>query len=225
MIPSLRFLLLFSFLLPLLVQAGTADGVIKVVAQKTEIQITVYNPGGTLRIVELDPNEATRSALRKSSLSDIEKKGRRTIKVSRFDGKRDRIYSAFVAVNEEKPLGAKRFVEEWKAVSEFNEPYPKTSSKKGLQVQMVEDAIALGVKHAALNLNFGNIISLRGSTNDIPFQMDGRTFHFRRGAVEGFDRRVKTLSDAGMTVTLILLYYENPDPELNKIMLHPDYDR
>ena len=33
------------------------------------------------------------------------------------------------------------------------EPYPRTTSKKGLQVEMVDDAIALGVQHAALNLD------------------------------------------------------------------------
>ena len=37
--------------------------------------------------------------------------------------------------------------------SRYNESYPATASKKGLQVEMVDDALALGVKHAALNFN------------------------------------------------------------------------
>ena len=37
-------------------------------------------------------------------------------------------------------------------------PYPVTESKKGLQVTMVHDAINLGVKHAALNVNLGSFL-------------------------------------------------------------------
>ena len=42
------------------------------------------------------------------------------------------------------------------------EPYPQPSSKKGLQVQMVDDAIALGIRHAALNFNLAQLIDPRG---------------------------------------------------------------
>src|SRR5688572_11605986 len=37
-------------------------------------------------------------------------------------------------------------------------PFPTPSSKKGLQVQMVDDALALGVKHAALNVNLAQLL-------------------------------------------------------------------
>jgi hypothetical protein len=102
--------------------------------------------------------------------------------------------------------------------------YPKSKSKKGLQVQMVDDAIALGVKHAALNFNFGQMVALTPATNDFEWKSDGRTFHFRRGYIEGNDNRIKTLSDAGATVSLILLNYESGDTNLNKLLMHPNYD-
>ena len=53
-----------------------------------------------------------------------------------------------------------RFVEGFKNISKNRDAYPHASSKKGLQVQMVDDALALGVKHAALNFNLGNMVSL-----------------------------------------------------------------
>ena len=37
--------------------------------------------------------------------------------------------------------------------SRYTEPYPEAASKKGLQVDMIDDALALGVKHDALNFN------------------------------------------------------------------------
>ena len=104
------------------------------------------------------------------------------------------------------------------------EPYPRTPSKKGLQVERVDDAIALGVRHAALNLDLAGLIDLDGGSNSIAFEREGRTFHFRRDYVEANDRRVKSLSDAGMVVTLILLNYRNSSEAINQITLHPRYD-
>ena len=50
--------------------------------------------------------------------------------------------------------------------SRYNEPYPTSASKKGLQVELVEDALALGVKHAALNFNLAQMIDPKGDTNN-----------------------------------------------------------
>ncbi len=219
--------LLAALLVPIIpLVANDAEGVLEVRATKDEILIKVRSSSASMRIVELQPLDSTRdAAAQKASVAQVKKTKGKTISISRFDGARDRLYSAFVAISDGKPVGNKRFVEEWKGVSKFSEAYPKSTGKKGLQVQMVDDALALGVKHAALNLNFGNIISLRPATNDLPWNMDGRIFYFRRGALEHMDHRIKTLSDAGLTVTLILLYYKDADPELNKIMLHPKYDQ
>jgi hypothetical protein len=103
------------------------------------------------------------------------------------------------------------------------DPYPKVESKKGLQVQMLDDAIALGVKHAALNFNFGQMVALDAAPDDFAWQMDGRTFHFRRGYIDYFDKTIKPLSDSGALVTLILLNYQGGDARLNEVLLHPNY--
>lgn len=104
------------------------------------------------------------------------------------------------------------------------EPFPEPPSKKGLQVQMVEDALKLGIHHAALNVNFAQLIEIPGGAGAIPFESGGETFHFSRGYVEGLDRRVKELSDHGVVVSLILLYYQSGREALDAVMLHPDYD-
>ena len=44
-----------------------------------------------------------------------------------------------------------------------SEPFPTPASKKGLQVQMVDDALSLGVKHAALNFNLAQLVEDRKS--------------------------------------------------------------
>ena len=98
------------------------------------------------------------------------------------------------------------------------------TSKKGLQLQMIDDALALGVKHAALNLNFGRMLQLNQRQGSIPFTNASRIYYFDGAYVEAMDRQIRPLSDAGVQITLILLNYAGQDEALNKILLHPGYD-
>ena len=104
------------------------------------------------------------------------------------------------------------------------EPYPQPTSKKGLQVQMVDDAIALGIRHAALNFNLGQLVDPRGDTNNPAITREGRTHRFQRGYLESMDQQIRTLSERGIVVSLILLNYESADPDLRRILLHPAYN-
>jgi hypothetical protein len=99
--------------------------------------------------------------------------------------------------------------------------YPVTASKKGLQVEIVDDALALGVKHAALNFNLTQLIDPKGDTNNPAWTRAGETFRFKRPYVESMDRRIKRLSDAGVVVNLIVLTYQSRDAEVNRLMIHP----
>lgn len=108
-------------------------------------------------------------------------------------------------------------------------PYPVTESKKGLQVTTVPDAINLGVKHAALNVNLGSFLWCQPIEGDtIPFKFDGETFYFRKTVVEQNDARVKELTDAGVIITYILLnshtwgWIQTPD-DLWEIIKHPGF--
>jgi hypothetical protein len=108
------------------------------------------------------------------------------------------------------------------ARSRYQEPYPSAASKKGLQVEIVEDALALGVKHAALNFNLSQLIDPKGDTNNPAWEFAGRPYHFKRGYVESMDRRIKALSDRGVVVSLIVLTYFSGDTNVNRIVIHPD---
>ncbi|HTH50104.1 MAG TPA: DUF5722 domain-containing protein [Candidatus Limnocylindria bacterium] len=105
----------------------------------------------------------------------------------------------------------------------YSWPFPQIASKKGLQIQMVDDAIALGVKHAGVNLNLTGLVDLAGDTNNPAWESGGRTFRFQRGYLAGLDDQVKRLTDAGAVVTAIVLTYASGKPELDAVMLHPNY--
>lgn len=109
-------------------------------------------------------------------------------------------------------------------VSRYNEPYPSVASKKGLQVEMVEDALALGVKHAALNLNLTALYLASTNESSVEYEAAGRSFRFRRSYLEGMDAQIRRLSDAGVLVNLIVLTYASGRPEVDRVVLHPNYD-
>jgi hypothetical protein len=108
--------------------------------------------------------------------------------------------------------------------SRYNELYPAAASKKGLQVELVDDALALGIKHAAQNINLTALFVLSPSESDVTFVHEGETFRFRRDYLESMDRQIKTLSQAGVLVNLIVLSYASGRPEVDRVVLHPKYD-
>lgn len=105
--------------------------------------------------------------------------------------------------------------------SRYVEAYPKVASKKGLQVAIVDDALALGVKHAALNFNLAQLIDPQSGTNNLNWESAGRRYYFKRGYLAAMDNQIKALSDRGVVVTVIVLTYQSGDPEVNRILIHP----
>jgi hypothetical protein len=95
-------------------------------------------------------------------------------------------------------------------------PSPLGAGLKGLQVQMIDDAIKLGIKHAALNVSLTSLIDLDAHPDSFRWKSSGRAFYFSRGAVEGIP--VLPLSTAGVRVYLILLSTVTAEPRLNRIV-------
>jgi hypothetical protein len=106
--------------------------------------------------------------------------------------------------------------------------FPVATSKKGLQVQMLDDGLALGIQHATLNVNLSSFIDPRADKSTpqrIAWQHGGHQYFFHRRAVEHLNHQIKSLSDEGVLVYLILLVYEHHDDRVNQILSHPNYNR
>ncbi len=108
--------------------------------------------------------------------------------------------------------------------SRYVEDYPVAKSKKGLQVQMVDDALALGVQHAGLNVVLSSLIDPKGDASNPKWEREGKVYRFDRHVLEGLDRDIKTLSDHGVLVSAILLDLATGDAQRDRILLHPNYD-
>ena len=194
--------------------------------------ITLCGSGGhdTLRLIELAPHQAAEPANFSNVISRVGAQADFNVQVPRFDGPRDRLFSSFIAVRGTPdgmviPLGTNRFVEEMEGVSESAVPFLAAASKKGLQVQMVDDALALGIKHAALNVNFSQMLDVPARSNSLAWAVDGRTVHFNRGYFESLDRQIRPMTDAGVVVSLILLTYQSGNSAINELLLHPRCDK
>lgn len=105
-------------------------------------------------------------------------------------------------------------------------PYPRTSSPKGLQVQMVDDVLALGVRHAGINITLHGLLAPapEAKPGQPTATADGFTFAINEAYARSIDRHIKPLSDQGIVVTAILITYRSPDARIRALTIHPDAD-
>jgi len=193
-----------------------------VTATRSELIFRFDTTSTNRTVVELAPYQSAHDAAPTTPLP-VDARSKK-ISIPRFDGQRDRIYSGFITVQNGAPDGPARFVEARQDISKYHNTYPRLRSKKGLHVQMVDDAIALGVQHAALDIDIGRCVILSPAPNDLEFSMDGTNFSFNRRYIEAIDHEVRPLSQSGAAVTLILLNYSHPGSPANNILQHPDFD-
>lgn len=106
-----------------------------------------------------------------------------------------------------------------------NELFPTPPNIKGLQVQMVDDAIALGIHHAGVNVNLTGLLDLAKSPDHPRRTAQGQEFSFNSNYLESLDRQIKPLSDRGILVYLILLAYPSKEAARDAICIHPSSRR
>lgn len=146
------------------------------------------------------------------------------------DGERSRLYSKFVVASgtgdgEYTLMAAPQYVVNPEVLAENQEPYPQAKSIKGLQVQMTGDAQELGISHAAINVPYNELTykTNKNPNNTIPYTVEGKTYYFNKNRIEDLDRQIKSLSDNGIIVSLILIMYDTKNSDsANEYLIHPD---
>lgn len=103
-----------------------------------------------------------------------------------------------------------QFISNPEKLAAYNYAFPRTSTKKGLQVNpaYIEDAVELGVKHTGYNICLDDLIAAPGQENDIlgiSFSHNGKTYWFNRGVVESIDHTLDQFKQKGIVVSAILL--------------------
>ena len=86
---------------------------------------------------------------------------------------------------------------------------PKTTSKKGLQVEELSEAVELGTQHAVINWTMDSLLTTKSSSNRTAYKYRGKTYYFDTTELETYDNLVSSYNAAGARVTIILLLRNN----------------
>lgn len=127
-----------------------------------------------------------------------------------------RLYSRFVLAlktgDSYRPISNNIYVTNPGDVAEFREEFPDAMSKKGLLIEldMLGDAMNLGVKHTTINIPYHQLIG-----GDLPYEYNGKTYYFNRELLAVYDRSISAYSNKSIVVTGILLNgWNDAHPEL-----------
>ncbi|WP_397383235.1 DUF5722 domain-containing protein [Prosthecobacter sp.] len=102
------------------------------------------------------------------------------------------------------------------ACAQNSDPFPTPPNQKGLQVQMVDDALALGIHHAGINVNLTGLF-------DPKSKPETGEFIFNQNYLASLDRQIKPLSDKGVLVYLIIIAYPSKNAAIDAVVLHPGH--
>lgn len=110
-------------------------------------------------------------------------------------------------------------------------PPARPKNKKGLGGwhlgQLPDELDELGISAVTVNVMIHSLVSLTPGEGTVPFQWQGRTYHARTKALEGFDATFREAQKHGAMVSAILLV-ANPAKDSSpvvKLLGHPDATR
>ena len=129
-----------------------------------------------------------------------------------------RLYSRFVVAlkigDTYQAISAPIYVTNPGDVASFTEEYPEAMSKKGLLIEldMLGDAMELGVKHTTINIPYHHIIG-----GNLKYRYNGKDYYFNEELIASYDKMISSFSNKGIIVTAILLNgWNDAHPELHE---------
>lgn len=110
---------------------------------------------------------------------------------------------------------------DFQAGSRFFE-FPNPESIKGVGIQLVDDAVELGVREAGVNVVLNALLDDPGpNLHRIPWMVDGEEVLLNSIYVGGLDSQFKQLTDLGMNLSLIIIFQVPDTPDLDDPLIHP----
>ena len=140
---------------------------------------------GKIYLFELRPYESEIGS-RTDYVSSVGAGETRTVSIPLNKGTaQDRLYSRFVPAVFDgttfTAVGAAHYITNPEVVASNQDAFKTPLTKKGLNIQlnMLNDAFTLGVKHVAVNIAFSQFLG-----SGIDYEYDGKTYHFNKSVVE-----------------------------------------
>lgn len=181
-------------------------------------------PGAVCEIHEIPLWETSRQARAKPPLAVLSAAAPTVLVPRLFEGK-DRRYARFLATTSavagRVPLGVPQGVTSLEFSAPEQAALPPAASKKGLQVQMLDDALALGIKHATLNVDLSRLFDPAAAARLPATWSPGEPVPL---ALDRAPRKaIRELTAGGVNVYLILLVQPTGRPEIDRVLLPPEY--
>ena len=191
-------------------------------------------------IIRLDGAEAGRAVVRETVPVISEKLGRTlsiaeyevingAIRLDRFDGAHDRLFSEFSILSGNRRADGIRYVTDIADdVPENRAPYPQPSTIMAVGGSP-EDIRLFGSKQGGMNINLPAIMTAMPGDDNIPYEHCGRVYWFLKDKISELDSQMREMDELDLTVFFILLNspkHFNPTGEqaLLDACLHPKFD-
>lgn len=202
----------------------------KMDVQVTKDKINIHIDGvgkttdGTLSLIRVSPNEYAEGDAISGLSKDTDIKGTElaiyacqtetTVSIDRYDAKgNDRLYSKYYLISKKGvvkgPIYPSEIVPERK-IKKFT-----ANTKKGLFGDDSEDMVVdTGSKYTVINLDLPNLLVASKDNNGnltnaekegtYEWTSQGKHYYFNKGYVDYFDRKIKSYTDKGIGVSLII---------------------
>lgn len=137
-----------------------------------------------------------------------------------IDFKERMLYSSFLfAIKNEdgtySPVSENKYVQNPEILSQNDMPYPERATKKGLCTQILSDAQYLGAAHTIISVEIEEYMSQSMREDTVAYNYLGQTFYFYQSKLSALDHKVKTLTDAGISVYFNIVLGKSGEGELD----------
>lgn len=219
--------ILFAFGLPV-ASASSGDagaGIAGITVDAEEVRLQLRGEDQPVRLVEFAFTQPANDGdggevVWEGNLDDAR------VTLERMNGANDRAFRKWrlFGADDGRPLGPQHFAADLSGLPVQPHPFPWPESIKGVTCPIdVGDMRELGVRHIHTNVYPAAWITDDPDEQDkaLSYVVDGERIYFKPASVAGFDREVKSLTDAGINVAVVVIneiHQEGP----GKAMVHPD---
>lgn len=162
--------------------------------------------GKKLYLLALDGQTSETKAVETTSIASTKnKKGKVTFKVKY---KSTMLYQKFAIAyktkGKYKVISNTCYITNPEVLASYTGSGPKTISKKGLQVENLEEGLELRTQHAVVNWTIDSVMTT-DCANAVPYEYRGKTYYFNGDVLNYNDSQVQAYNAGGAKVTVILL--------------------
>ncbi len=173
---------------------------------KAKVKTKTSAMGKKLYLLKLDANASETGKTGAKSIASVKtKKGTVTFK-AKYDSSMlfQKFAVAYKKGGKYTIVSDVKYITNPEALATFKGKGPAASSKKGLQVEDVEDSLELGTQHAVINWTLNSIMNEKAA-NKIAYKYKNKTYYFDNDQLIRNDEVVRKYNAEGVRVTIILL--------------------